>query len=470
MPDSPSDFIRDMIRADVAAGKHGGKVVTRFPARAERPPPHRSREGDLRRLRRRQGVRRALPPPHGRHEPDHRGRVVRRGDQARRASGSASTGASTSTTRRTTSSASTSSPRSSSSSAAPTSAICPTRSSATKYRGTITEAGKDSPYRTRTPDENLDSLPPDARRQVQGRREGPPREDRHVVAQHEDARPAARPHQARAPLPHRRQVVHLPALRLRPLPRGLVRGRHALALHDGVRERARALRLGHQGHRGPARPAADGVRAPQPHVHGDEQAKAPPARRAEARERLGRPAHAHDRRLPAPRLHAGVDPRFHRARRRREEPVDRRRRAPRVVRPRRPRPPLAARHVRAEAPRARHRIVPRERGRGARGPVLARGHRARGRHRRGPARLSQAAVLAHALSSTATTSSRSRPPGGSASRRAARSACATGTSSSARASSTDRVARSRVYSARTIPRRAAASPPTAPRISAPSTG
>jgi glutaminyl-tRNA synthetase len=28
---APSDFIRDMIRADVAAGKHGGKVVTRFP-------------------------------------------------------------------------------------------------------------------------------------------------------------------------------------------------------------------------------------------------------------------------------------------------------------------------------------------------------------------------------------------------------------------------------------------------------
>jgi glutaminyl-tRNA synthetase len=31
MSDAPSDFIRDMIRADVAAGKHGGKVVTRFP-------------------------------------------------------------------------------------------------------------------------------------------------------------------------------------------------------------------------------------------------------------------------------------------------------------------------------------------------------------------------------------------------------------------------------------------------------
>jgi glutaminyl-tRNA synthetase len=30
-PEAPSDFIRDLIRADVAAGKHGGKVVTRFP-------------------------------------------------------------------------------------------------------------------------------------------------------------------------------------------------------------------------------------------------------------------------------------------------------------------------------------------------------------------------------------------------------------------------------------------------------
>jgi glutaminyl-tRNA synthetase len=31
MSEQPSDFIRDMIRADVEAGKHGGKVVTRFP-------------------------------------------------------------------------------------------------------------------------------------------------------------------------------------------------------------------------------------------------------------------------------------------------------------------------------------------------------------------------------------------------------------------------------------------------------
>jgi glutaminyl-tRNA synthetase len=30
-PDKPTDFIREMVRADVAAGKHGGQVVTRFP-------------------------------------------------------------------------------------------------------------------------------------------------------------------------------------------------------------------------------------------------------------------------------------------------------------------------------------------------------------------------------------------------------------------------------------------------------
>jgi glutaminyl-tRNA synthetase len=28
---APKDFIRNMISADVAAGKHAGKVVTRFP-------------------------------------------------------------------------------------------------------------------------------------------------------------------------------------------------------------------------------------------------------------------------------------------------------------------------------------------------------------------------------------------------------------------------------------------------------
>ena len=31
LPSSPSDFIRELVATDRAAGKHGGRVVTRFP-------------------------------------------------------------------------------------------------------------------------------------------------------------------------------------------------------------------------------------------------------------------------------------------------------------------------------------------------------------------------------------------------------------------------------------------------------
>jgi glutaminyl-tRNA synthetase len=30
-PERPSDFLRDLVAADLAAGKHGGRVQTRFP-------------------------------------------------------------------------------------------------------------------------------------------------------------------------------------------------------------------------------------------------------------------------------------------------------------------------------------------------------------------------------------------------------------------------------------------------------
>ncbi|MCK7511188.1 MAG: glutamate--tRNA ligase family protein [Desulfobacterales bacterium] len=47
----------------------------------------------------------------------------------------------------------------------------------------------------------------------------------------------------REPLPHRRRVVHLPDVRLRPLPLRLHRGDHPFDLHAGVREQPPALRL-----------------------------------------------------------------------------------------------------------------------------------------------------------------------------------------------------------------------------------
>ena len=76
-----------------------------------------------------------------------------------------------------------------------------------EYRGTLTEPGRDSPYRNRPVDENLDLF----RRMKAG--EFPDgstraaREDRHGVAEHQHARPHAVPDSPREPPPHRRRVV-----------------------------------------------------------------------------------------------------------------------------------------------------------------------------------------------------------------------------------------------------------------------
>ena len=59
------------------------------------------------------------------------------------------------------------------------------------------------------------ALPRDARREVQGRRARPAGQNRHgALAEPQHARPGDVPHPARDPPPHRRQVVHLPDLRL----------------------------------------------------------------------------------------------------------------------------------------------------------------------------------------------------------------------------------------------------------------
>src|SRR3989304_2234481 len=82
------DFLREIVRRDKLAGTYGGRGGTRaaaLPPRAERLPPHRSRQIDLPELRHRKGFRRGLPSAVRRHEPGDRGHEVRRGDHARRA-------------------------------------------------------------------------------------------------------------------------------------------------------------------------------------------------------------------------------------------------------------------------------------------------------------------------------------------------------------------------------------------------
>ena len=84
-----------------------------------------------------------------------------------------------------------------------------------EHRGTLTEPGKDSPYRTRSVDENLDLF----RRM----RAGEFADGAHVLRAKIDMAstnitmrdPRALPHPSRAPSPDRRHLVHLPDVRLR---------------------------------------------------------------------------------------------------------------------------------------------------------------------------------------------------------------------------------------------------------------
>ncbi len=146
-------------------------------------------------------------------------------------------------------------------------------------------------------------LRPHAGRRVRGRHARAAGADRHDLAQHEDARPAALPHPAGHPLPPRRRLVHLPVLRLRALPVGRHRGHHPLALHPRVREQPRALRLDPDRARDPRAARADRVRPPEPHLHRALEAEAPGAGGAQAGRRLGRSAHAHPLRPAPPRLY-----------------------------------------------------------------------------------------------------------------------------------------------------------------------
>ena len=108
-------------------------------------------------------------------------------------------------------------------------------------RGTLTEPGKNSPFRDRTVDENLDLFQAHEGRRIPERHPRAAREDRHGRRQHQPARPRALPHPAcRAPA-HRHQMVDLSELRLRPRPVGRHRRHHAFDLHAGIRGPPAAL-------------------------------------------------------------------------------------------------------------------------------------------------------------------------------------------------------------------------------------
>ena len=92
-------------------------------------------------------------------------------------------------------------------------------------------------------EENLDLFRTHARRASSRRLARAAGQDRHGLGQPQPARPGDVPHPARHAPAHRRRLVHLPDVRLRPRPVGFDRGHHALALHAGVRGPPPALRL-----------------------------------------------------------------------------------------------------------------------------------------------------------------------------------------------------------------------------------
>ena len=69
------NFLTEIIDADLAAGKVS-EIHTRFPAGAQRLPAHRQRQGHLYQLVHRQGLRRQVQPPPGRHQPRPGGRGI----------------------------------------------------------------------------------------------------------------------------------------------------------------------------------------------------------------------------------------------------------------------------------------------------------------------------------------------------------------------------------------------------------
>ncbi len=115
-----------------------------------------------------------------------------------------------------------------------------------EHRGTPTEPGRNSPLPR--PRRRGKPRPPraDEARRVRRGALRPAREDRHGAPEPRHARPDDVPHPQGAPSPHRRQVVHLPDVRLCPLPLRRDRGRDPLALRHRLREQPRALRLVHQ--------------------------------------------------------------------------------------------------------------------------------------------------------------------------------------------------------------------------------
>ena len=139
-----------------------------------------------------------------------------------------------------------------------------------EYRGTLTEPGRNSPFRDRTPEENLDLFAaceagefPDGSRTLRAKID--------MASPNLNLRDPVMYRILRAhPSSHRRHVVHLSDVRLGARAKRFDRRDHVFDLHAGVRKPSAAVRLVLRQAANPSSPA-DRVRAIEPELHGDEQ-------------------------------------------------------------------------------------------------------------------------------------------------------------------------------------------------------
>ena len=246
MPAERNDFIRDIIDDDLRAGRYTARRDA-VPARAERLPPHRSREVDLPELRARASITRASATS-ATTTPTRRRKTSSTSTRSSATCAGSASSRPRCCSRPTTSRGCTSSPSGSCSDGK--AYVCDLNDEQIReYRGTLSRARQAEPVPRSLRRREPRAAAPDEGGRAPRRRVHAAREDRHGVGEHEDARSAALPDPPRAPSPQRRRVVHLPDVRLRASARGRDRGHHALDLHARVREQPRALRLGARQHR-----------------------------------------------------------------------------------------------------------------------------------------------------------------------------------------------------------------------------
>ena len=179
-----------------------------------------------------------------------------------------------------------------------------------EYRGTLTEPGRNSPHRDRSPSENTTLFEqmrngdfPDGAKVLRAKMD--------MSSGNINLRDPVLYRIMRTMHPRTGNAWNIyPNYDFAHGQSDAIEAHHPLALHPGIRKPPPALQLVRRKLPRPVHPAPDRIRQTEPHLHDHEQAQASPARPRRPRFRLGRPSPPNHLRNPPPRLPAGSHPPF----------------------------------------------------------------------------------------------------------------------------------------------------------------